>query len=192
CFGNIVGNMALEPEEQKEFKTPFAVMRQLLWIFKTGSEADFAKVEALLAPSLSSEEKSANKEHFDKSFAKKEILRKIDKYKVLGYFLDKNCCVVFYQTPNWEKFSHLAFSAIFFYENGRWYMGDNLTGHISSNFAKLSHEMSSKSAKGKALDINVSKTLSPAQKESLLSDKEAVNFYEKLSPIYGLPQIPKN
>lgn len=184
CLGNFSETPTIiKPAKPVSYETPFSVLEHLLYIFQYS--IDFNEIKNLISPNLTEEERNFYLSQISLPEFKATV-RKIKTYAVYGYFLDKNTCVVFYAISTEKGNSCSQF--VFVFENGRWYLGDQM-GNISENLMALSSFLSF-FPKDIKTDLKIKTPPSVENLAVLASDLETIYFYNKLSKFYKL--IPFN
>ena len=164
-------------------ESPLFIMREILCMFNAGKKHE--GILSLVSPNISKEGKD-----FYLSWIKHpkfaEAASRTSSFRIMGYFLfGENKCAVLYKTNDKERES-LCFRYIFVFENGQWYLGDqleeaeSLVGELSSFYDFYGNDSDKIGIKA------------PNREEALsLAKDAAAGLYEKLAAKYGWESFSK-
>ena len=188
CFGNIPDKLiTLTPKKPVSYSTPFAVMERLLYIFQYSE--DFNEISEIISPNLTENAREFYTKQISMPRFKTEA-RKKKIFFVYGYFLDKDKCVVFYSYSTSTKKGHHGCAQFdFVFENGRWYLGDQLC-RPSENLCRLASFLSC-FPKDIRTDLKITVPPTLENLALLATDLDTISFYNKLAVFYGLTPFQK-
>lgn len=185
CLGNFSDKLTiLTPRKISHYSTPFTVLEHLLYIFQNSN--NFNDVYGLISPSLTGDAREFYTNQI-KMPEFKAYVRKIKTYNVYGYFLDKNTCVIFYALSTKEGDTCSQFTLVF--ENGRWYLGDQMY-NMSRDLRALASFLSF-FPKDIRTDLKITVPPTLENLALLATDLDTISFYNKLAVFYGLTPFQK-
>ena len=157
--------------------SPLFIMQEILYMFNESKK--YEDILRLVSPNISKEGMDFYLDQIKyPKFA--EVASGIKKYSILGYFLyGENKCVVLYRINGKKRCSRY----IFVFENGQWYLGNQLenagdpTGALSSFYYFYGDNNSE--------NMNIKTPPSMEEIISLSKNIDTVKLYEKLASKYN-------